>query len=100
MRIIVLFNLKPGADTQAYESWALTTDAPGVRALPSVGDFQVYRTAGLLGGGTAPYGYAEIIDIDDLDRFGTDASTEAMRKVAAEFQAFADNPVFMLTEAL
>lgn len=100
MRIIVLFNLKPGSDRQAYEAWARATDIPGVRALPSVQDFQAYRTTGLLGGGAAPYAYAEIIDVDDLDRFGADASTAAMAKVAAEFQAFADNPTFMLTESL
>ena len=50
MRIVVLFNLKPGVDPAAYEEWARTTDIPGVRALGSCTDFQVYRTTGLLGG--------------------------------------------------
>lgn len=100
MRIIVLFNLKPGADLAAYEEWARSRDIPGVRALPSVTAFEVYRTTGLLGGGTAPYQYVEVIDIEDLQRFGADASTETMAKVAAEFQTFADDPKFILTEAL
>jgi hypothetical protein len=101
MRIIVLFNLKRGADAGAYEQWARTTDIPGVRALPSVTHFRVYRTAGLFGSDApAPYQYAEIIDITGLDPFVADASTEAVQKMAAEFQQFADNPQFILTEEL
>ena len=100
MRIIVLFDLKPGADVSAYEAWARDTDIPGVKALNSVHDFQVYRTSGLLGGGSSPYQYIEIIDIADLDRFVFDASTEVMTRMATEFQTFADNPQFILTEKL
>jgi hypothetical protein len=101
MRIIVLFNLKPGADPSAYEEWAKATDIPGVRALGSVADFRVYRTAGLLGGdGPAPYAYAEVIDIHAMEPFLADVSSEAVQKVAAEFQAFAEGPLFILTEEL
>lgn len=100
MRIIVLFNLKPGADAAAYEQWARGTDIPGVRALGSVADFQVYRLTGLLGGGSAPYAYAEVIDVADMAAFGADVASDAVQKVAAEFQTFADNPLFITTEAL
>jgi REDY-like protein HapK len=101
MRIIVLFNLKPGVDTGAYEAWARSTDIPGVRALVSVDEFRVYRNTGLLGSDAKPpYAYTEIIDVADMEEFGRDVATEAVQKVAAEFQAFADNPVFMLTEQL
>lgn len=54
MRIIVLFNLKPGVDAAAYEAWARSTDIPGVRALKSVDDFQVYRATGLFGSDAKP----------------------------------------------
>jgi hypothetical protein len=101
MRIIVLFNLKPGVDAAAYEQWARTTDIPGVRRLRSVSDFQVYRATGLLGtNARPPYAYIEVIDVPDMQAFGADVSTEAVQKVAAEFQRFADNPQFVLTEAL
>lgn len=101
MRIVVLFNLKPGVDAAAYEKWARTTDIPGVRALRSVSDFQVYRATGLLGTDAAPpYSYIEVIDVPDMQAFGTDVSSEAVQKVAAQFQQFADNPQFLLTEAL
>lgn len=101
MRIIVLFNLKPGVDAAAYEKWARATDIPGVRALRSVSDFQVYRTTGLLGtDARPPYAYIEVIDVADMQRFGVDVSSDAVQKVAAEFQQFADNPQFVLTEAL
>lgn len=100
MRIVVLFNLKPGVDPAAYEEWARTTDIPGVRALESCTDFQVYRTTGLLGGGSAPYQYVETIDITGMDAFMADVVSDAVQKVAAEFQKFADEPQFILTEAL
>lgn len=101
MRILVLFNLKPGVDAGAYEQWARTTDIPGVRALPSVTDFRVHRVTGLLGSDApAPYAYAETIDIAGLDPFLADVGSEAVQKVAAEFQAFADSPIFLLTEDL
>jgi hypothetical protein len=101
MRIIVLFNLKAGVDAVAYERWAKTTDIPSVRALGSVADFQVYRNTGLLGSDAAPpYAYAEIIDVADMDAFGSDVASASVQKIAAEFQAFADNPLFIMTEVL
>lgn len=99
--LIVLFRLKPGADVQAYETWAQTTDLPVVRNLGSVGGFDLYRTAGLLGSADrAPYDYVEVIQIKDLAGFGADVATEVMGKVAAEFRSFADQPVFMLTHRI
>ncbi|WP_448582695.1 REDY-like protein HapK [Thermaurantiacus sp.] len=101
MRILVLFNLKPGVDPSAYETWARTTDVPGVRALGSVTDFRVHRVTGLLGSDApSPYAYAETIDIAELDSFLADVGSESVQKMAAEFQAFADNPLFLLTEDL
>ena len=101
MRIVVLFNLKPGTDVAAYEKWAQTTDIPGVRALRSAGDFQVYRTTGVPGtDAKPPYSYIEVIDVPDMNAFGAEVGSEAVQKVAAEFQQFADNPQFILTQAL
>jgi hypothetical protein len=101
MRLVVLFNLKPGVDAAAYEDWARSTDMPLVRSLPSVTHFRVYRTAGLFGSDQpAPYSHIEIIDITALDPFVADVSSEAVQKVAGQFQQFADNPLFILTEEL
>lgn len=101
MRIIVLFNLKNGVDRGAYEEWARTRDIPGVRSLPSVEDFQVYRANGVFGSdGRPPYEYFEVIDINGVDAFVGDVSSEKVQKVAAEFQQFADNPIFVTTETL
>jgi len=99
--LIVLFRLKRGIDRQSYEQWARTTDLPIVRKLPSIGRFDVYRTARLLGSdGAAPYDYVEVIDVRDMGQFGTDVATDTMRRVAGEFRQFADNPVFMLTASV
>jgi hypothetical protein len=101
MRIIVLFNLKPGVDVAAYEKWAKTADIPGVNALGSVDAFTVHRATGLFGSDAAsPYQYIEVIDIKGMDGFIGDISTEAFQAAAAPFQGFADNPQFILTEDL
>jgi hypothetical protein len=97
-RIIVLFNLRPGTDPAAYEAWARSRDIPAVRALRSIAGFEVAATTGLLmSDAPPPYAYVEVIDVADMDAFGTDVASPQMQAIAAEFRAFADDPVFMLT---
>ncbi len=99
--IVVLFNLLPEADPDAYESWARNVDMPNVRRLPGCTDFRVLKVAGLLGSDVpAPYAYSELIEVDDMSAFGEAVGTEAMQEVAAQFQQFADNPIFMVSESL
>jgi hypothetical protein len=101
MRIVVLFNLKAGTDVAAYEEWVRTRDLPGVRSRVSVTDFQIYRATGLLGSDAGPpYQYVEIIDVESLEGFARDLTSEAARKIADEFRSYADDPQFILTEAL
>ena len=99
--IVVLFNLKSGVNASDYEEWARTTDLPNVNRLPSVAQFSVLRTTGLLGSDApAPFQYVELLEVNDMAQLGGDVSSETMQKVAAEFQQFADNPQFMLTESI
>lgn len=99
--IVVLFNLKDNVDIADYEQWAQTTDLPTASALPSVDTFELLKTQGLImSEEKSPYQYIEILNINDMDQFGKDVSTEVMQKVASQFQSFADNPLFILTEKL
>jgi hypothetical protein len=100
-RIVVLFNLKDIDSKADYESWAKSTDLPVVNGLESVDAFSVHRATGLLGSDAAPpYQYVEIIDVNDMELFGSEVATETMQKVAGEFKSFADAPLFILTDAL
>ena len=100
-KIVVLFNLKEGADRAEYENWAKTTDLPIVNALKSVDGFEVLRSDFCLESDKAPaYQYIEILEVNDFDIFGEEVSTETMQRVAGEFQAFADAPTFIVTEQL
>ena len=100
-RIVVLSNLKDAASAAAYEAWARSTDLPVVNGLDSVDGFSVHRASGMLGSDASPpYQYIEIIDVNDMELFGEEVSTDTMQKVAGEFQAFADAPLFILTDAL
>lgn len=101
MRIICLFNLKPGVDPAAYEAWARQGDIPAVNALGSVTSFTVHKATGLFGSDAAPpYAYVEVIDITGMDAFVADVTTPEFQALAAPFQDFADNPQFLLTEDL
>lgn len=99
-KIVVLFNLKPGVSVADYEKFARETDLPIVNRLPSVRSFEVLKSQGLLGGGTAPFQYIEVIDLVSLEQLGADVATETMQQVAATFQSMADDPKFIVTEAL
>lgn len=99
-KIVVLFNLQADADVSAYEKWARETDLPIVNKLGSVEKFEVFRTTGTLAGDASPYQYIEVLDVSSVDALLADAGSDLMQKVAAEFQAFADNPTFILTENL
>ena len=99
--VIVLFNLKPGVNREEYEAWARSSDLPVVNALPSVDAFEVLKAQGLLiGDGPSPYEYVEIIRVPDMAAFGQDLGGAAPQAAAAQFQKYADNPLFILTSAL
>ena len=100
-KILALFNLKPDVSVADYEAWAKSVDIPTVNGLGSIEKFEAYKTTGLLfAEGKAPNQYFETIDILDMDKFGEEAGSEMMQKVAAEFQAMADDLVFITTEQL
>ena len=101
MRLIMLFNLKPGVTVEDFETWAKAHDMPMVRALPSIDDFQVYRCTGLFGStAPAPYAYIEVIDVADTDGFDKDIASASMQANMAEFAGFADAPALIVTQAL
>ena len=100
MRLVALFNLKPGVTPERYEAWARTTDIPTVRALGSIAGFEVMRITGVMGDDAPPpYRYIEIIYVADMDAFGRDVATDAMQAIASAFQAIAD-VTFLTTEPL
>jgi hypothetical protein len=98
--LIVLFNLKDASKRAEYERWAREVDLPTAGALPSVDQFEVLKASGLLTGGASPYEYIEVLRINNMAQLGTDVATPTMQQVAAQFQAFADQPLFIMTEAL
>tara|TARA_R110000868_G_scaffold301610_1_gene561998 strand:- start:82 stop:396 length:315 start_codon:yes stop_codon:yes gene_type:complete len=100
-KIVVLFNLKPDCSVAEYEAWAKAKDIPTVNGLRSVDNFEVLKSVGLIGSDqSSPYNYVEIIDMNDMEGFGGEVSTEAMQAIAAEFQAMTSDLFFILTEKI
>ena len=101
MRIVVLFNLRKETDVPEYENWARSVDIPVVNGLKSIAGFSVHKIAGILGSDAeAPYKYVEIIDVSDMEQFGMDIATDEMKRIASQFQSYADNPLFLMTGEL
>ncbi len=99
--LIVFFNLKAGISAEEYEAWAKSTDLPTVKGLKSVEDFQLYRSDSVFGSDAQPpYQYFEMIHIADMEKFGEEVGDDTMQKVAGEFQSFADQPMFILTDSV
>ena len=94
--VIVLFNLKEGADPGEYQAWARSRDLVEVNRLPSVDRFRVLRSVGLLGGtDDPPYEYVEVIDLNSMEKFGEDLQSAVVGELASEFGQFAADPVFI-----
>lgn len=98
--VVVLFNLRSGVTVAEYEKFAREMDLPEVNRLPSVASFEVLKCQGLLGGGASPYQYIEILKLKSLEQLGQDVQSPVMQKVVSAFQALADSPQFIVTEAL
>lgn len=99
MRIIAIFNLKPGVKPEQYETWARETDPPTVAKMRSIDSFTSYRTTGILNSDDAPpYSYVEVIEVNDLDLLKQEIQSELVQRVSKEFRELADNPRLMLTE--
>ena len=98
--LIVLFNLKRKKTAiKKYEKWAQKTDVPTVKGLKSVDDFKVYRMGNILGTEKAsPYQYCEVIEVNDMNGLFAEIGSETMQRVSAEFQEFAKNPLFIVSE--
>jgi 5,10-methylenetetrahydrofolate reductase len=99
-KVIVLFNLKPETKVEEYEKFARELDLPIVNGLPSVKKFEVLKATGTMAGTASPYQYIEIIDLHSLEQLGKDVQTEAVQKIAVQFRALAEAPIFILTENL
>ncbi|WP_350284587.1 hypothetical protein [uncultured Croceitalea sp.] len=99
--LVVLFSLKDESARDAYEQWAKNTDVPTASSMDSVDSFKVFRMGNIMGTETpAPYEYCEVLEINDMAKLGEEVGSEAMQKVAAEFQSFADNPMFIVSDQI
>ncbi len=99
--LLALFNLKDDVSVNDYVAWARSVDLPTVNGLKSVDQFSAYSIGEVFGSDARPpYQYFEIIDVNDMDQFMSDISTDTMKKVAGEFQKFTDDVIFLLSERL
>ena len=101
MKVICLFNLKPGVKEDDYLHWARTLDMPNVRSLASVHAFSVNKVIRRLRSDeTPPYAFIEIIDISSIEEYRAGAGSEEFQRVASMFAQFADDPLFMLADSI
>jgi hypothetical protein len=101
MKVICLFNLKPGVMEEDYLHWARTLDMPNVRSLASVQAFSVNKVVRRLRSDERPpYAFIEVIDISSIEEYRAEAGNDDFQKIASMFTRFADDPVFMLADSI
>jgi hypothetical protein len=101
MTLIVLFNLKDEIAKDNYEVWAKTVDVPIVKKLSCIDDFKVFKTSGILGSDAIPpYQYVEVLEVNDMEQLGKEVASDIMKQISAQFQLFADNPIFILSSQI
>ena len=99
--LIVLFNLKASKSRVDYEAWSQANELPSVNNLKSVDSCKILRSSGLMGSvAPAPYQYIEVIEVNSGEGLLIDLEGPMMQKINAHFREFADNPVFILADAL
>ncbi|SHG85837.1 hypothetical protein [Ferrimonas marina] len=97
--LIVFFNLKPNTTESDYLNWAKEVDLPTVNQLGSVSSFEVFKGLTMFGEQKpSPWQYFEVIHIASEQAFLADVQTEEMQKVVAQFNAFAEDAHFIVTE--
>lgn len=97
-RLVVLFNLNDDQNPAEYERWARDEDTPAMLALPSIKDKRIYRTKGQWGSDEpAPYEYAEVLEIDDLDRMTAEiAAAPGAPALVEHFRTITRDLAFMV----
>jgi hypothetical protein len=79
--IILLYNLKAGADPEAYETWQRTVDYPVMRGLKRVASFVNHRGERLLLGG-----------------FLAEDMGGPVVQIMGEFTAYVESPEFLVAQ--
>ena len=99
--LIVLFNLKEGANETDYEKYAVEIDSPTIKRLSSHRDFKILKGLNLFGSEVAsPYRYIEIMTISNFDELGADMQKEETQTMLKQFSAFADDPQLIVTKQI
>ena len=101
-QLILTYKLKAGVSRETYEIWTRTVVYPSMRGLKRVASFVNHRVTGLLiGEGEPTCDYVEVFDIPDLPGFlAEDMGGPVVQKIMGEFLGFADNPQFLVAEAV
>ncbi len=97
--MIVLFNLADDQNEEDFTAWMKANDIPVASGLPSVLEYNLVKTVGMMGGdGDPPYSHMEIIRVSDFEALGKDAEGEAIQKVGAQFQSKVKDAVWLFVD--
>lgn len=90
MNVVFFLNkLHDHVSADDYEEWVRTVDYPTARSLPSIREYTVVRTNGLLeGDGPAPYQYIERVLITDLEAYQQDLRNPGMEDFGKQWGSY------------
>ena len=85
MKCFVLFRLKPGVTSSAYEEWFRANNVPAVRRLRSISSYRVWKVAGVMEG-EPTFEFLEEMELADRGEF--EREIEAVPEMAAMLESW------------
>lgn len=97
--LIVLFNLKKGANVADYEAFAKNIDSPTIRSLNSNRSFTILKGLHLLGSDEpSPYQYIEIMEVTNFEELASDIKQSHIQNMLNKFMEFGEDPKLIVTQ--
>lgn len=99
MKVVALFKLKSGRSVEGYRELSLDVIRDGMFSMPSVIGFEDFVVTGLMGGGTAEWDLAEIVEITSPEEFERDNAELPGKEIADTWNEWvASSCVLYLTD--
>lgn len=92
LTVFFLNKLHPHISAADYEEWVRTVDYPTARAIPSIKEYTVCRTEGLLEGtGDPPYQYIERVLVTNFDSYLQDLRNPDLSNFSEQWGSYVAN---------
>lgn len=102
--LLYAFTLREGVTREHYERWAIETDLPSLRGIPTVSSYRIFRSGSSEDnpgdGSTGQTRYFELVEAKSLAEFEAALASPPINEVAATFMSLATDIEFRILDEL